>query len=459
MTASNRSGGEAVRRWLRRPRGRRGRARFVVSLVGVIALAGTLTAVLTATAGTQGDEVSLSNAQISALTEAATSCPDLRPARLAGQVMAATGFAPTAEGGIGGLTADEWEIWKPWESARPSDERASLLALAHLTCDLIGRLRVAGLPQAELWRLAMAAFAASLHEVVTVGGIPASAAEFVAAVERYTAAYERVFGTGSDRVPASDLTPRTPATPTDPASFTPSATTSASAGPATPSAPAATPARPEPPTSISFAGFPTVSNLTLNGSAEVRDNRLYLVDGPSETGSAWATTMLPTTRSFTTTFTVVGTGHPNQGLAFVIQAQGPGALGQGGEGTGYGGIRPSVVVEFDTGTSPSFGDPPGLRHVAVTLNGDASRHLVWGDPGYVLFTGEPFSAWIEYDASTKLLSVYVARAENRPAAPLITYTVDLRATLGVDRAYVGFTGATAGADHLTSLVAWSLVSG
>ena len=468
-----RAGIAVIRRWLW-PQERSGRARFVVSLVGVIALAGTLTVVVTATAATRGDEATLTNAQVSALTEAAASCPDLRPARLAGQVMAATGFTPTGNGGIGGLTADEWEIWKPWDSAQPADDRASLLALAHLTCDLIGRLRVVGLPRDELWRLAMAAFATSLHEVLSVGGTPASAAEFIAAVERYTAAYDRLLGTEPNRVtaPGPGATPATTPTSTEPSLPTPSAIepSSPTAGSVSSPAGTTTAATTEPVMSIHFSGFPNGNLFHLNGSAQVRDNRLDLADGVWANGSAWATTKLSTTQSFKTTFRSVVTGAYD-GLAFVIQADGPDALGPTGAGIGYGAvvpdaypdgtvIRPSVIVEFDTADNSSAGWDPAVRqHVAVTRDGNVAQHYVWADPQIDLDNNEPFSAWIEYDASAHVLTVYVARTERQPATPLLIFPIDLRAALGADRAWVGFTGASAVFDNRASVLAWSLISG
>jgi hypothetical protein len=473
MTARFGAGFGAIRRW--RPQVGSGRTRIIVVSAVVIALASALTMVVTATAAPRGDEVSLTNAQISALEEAAASCPDLRPARLAGQVMAATGFEPTADGGIGGLTAAEWAIWKPWESAQPSDDRASLLALAHLTCDLIGHLRVAGLPRTELWRLAMAAFASSLFDVVTIGGVPAAAAEFVAAAERYTAAYDRYFGTGPNTVPAPNPAGPTTeagtatATATDEPS-TPETVISSSAGSTTPPAITTTTVTAESTTWIYFAGFANANHLVLNGSARVRDNRLDLADGVWANGSAWATTTLPTTRSFKTAFTGVVTGA-HDGLAFVIQADGLDALGQGGAGIGYGAadpsayppdavIRPSLVVEFDTADNSSHGwDPAAPQHVAVTLNGDVSKHYVWADPQIDLDNNQPFSAWIEYDAAAHLLTVYVARNDAQPALPLLIHPIDLRAALGTDRAWVGFTAASAVYNNRASVLAWSLISG
>jgi hypothetical protein len=97
--------------------------------------------------------------------------------------------------------------------------------------------------------------------------------------------------------------------------------------------------------------------------------------------------------------------------------------------------------------------------VAVTRNGNVVQHYVWADPQVDMDNNQPFSAWIEYDATAHLLTVYVARAEHRPATPLLIFPIDLRAALGTDHVWVGFTGASAMFDYRASVLSWSLVSG
>lgn len=462
----------------RRPRSKAERARFFVSLAGVVALAATLTAVVTATAATPDYEVRLTDAQVQALTEAAASCSALQPARLAGQVMAATAFAPSAEGGVSGLTASEWEVWKPWDDAQPTDERASLLALAHFTCDLIGRIRVARLRD-DAWRLAIAAYGSSLSEVLATRGIPARAVEFVANVERYTATYDRLLNTGP-AAPVRDpsTTTTAPVATTEPTTSTPTpekssaATITATAGTATPPAIATTTTTTtrggDPGTYVVFAGFPNANHLSLNGAARVANNRLDLTEAPWTTGSAWAATTLSTTKSFTTAFTAEITGM-HDGMAFILQADGPDALGEGGAGIGYGAvvpdafpntvIRPSVAVEIDVADNSPHGWDPGVpQHLAVTRDGNVAKHYVWADAGFDLTDTQPFSVWIEYDATAHRLSVFISRDKTRPAQPLMTLSIDLRSALGADRAYFGFTAASGYREGRASVLAWSLNS-
>lgn len=476
----------AVGRWVRQL-ARPERLRVVVAIVGVLLLSAIGSLVLVAEGSTGGEAVPLTDAQRAALAEAAGSCPALTAPRLAAQIMATTGFEATAEGGIAGLTAAEWEVWKPWEGAVPTDDSASIFAVAHLTCDLAGRVRRDGVA-GDQWRLAIAAFGSSLDQVRASAGVPAAQAAFVEQVEEYAAWYDTRWPpatTAPDGVstttrpaspsPGASASPSVSADPTASASPTPSADASASAtrsvGPPTTSVPATTTTTttappPPPPLSLNFPSFGDASPLHLNGSARVLDGRLALTTGLQQAGSAWSTSTLDTSRSFTVFFRAV-ISQPTDGLAFVVQAEGPAALGGLGGAMGYSGIgdeqiRPSLAVEIDTwDNSPDGYDPAGHQHLAVTHNGDATQHLVWADPGFDMRNDQPFSVWITYDAGTRALTVYASQGTSRPAQPLFVHTIDLRGHLGSDRAYLGFTGGT-GLTNLTesreSVLSWAASS-
>ncbi|MGW0435146.1 ricin-type beta-trefoil lectin domain protein [Micromonospora sp. NPDC003197] len=127
------------------------------------------------------------------ITEAATSCPTLTPARLAGQLMEESRFvadATTARTGRGlaGLTDDEWRTWQPWPGVDQVDAEASVLALAHYLCHLMGQVRevkVGGEP----WPLAVAAYHSGMPAVLSAGGVPDDASDYVNRIERYAAWY------------------------------------------------------------------------------------------------------------------------------------------------------------------------------------------------------------------------------------------------------------------------------
>lgn len=466
-----------LRRWVRQlatPH----RLRVVVAVAGVAVLSTITSVVLVAEGATVGDEaVPLTDARREALATAAQSCPALTPARLAGQIMATTGFS--TEGGIAGLTDAEWETWKPWDDAAPDDEAANILALAHLTCDLVGNLRQDGFP-GDQWPLAVAAFASSLADVRTAGGVPAAVADYVERVEAYTDWYaEQLEGPRSSPTTTAPVTgtPTTSSPASTPAATTatttevttPPATSSTRSNPTTVSVPATTTAPPAAALlSLDYARFDDASGLYLNGSARIANGRLELTTGLQQAGSAWARTTIDTQKSFTTSFSAV-ISVPTDGLALVVQAQGPTAVGGAGGGIGYGGlidedppsfrIRPSVAIEIDTWPNSRW-DPPA-QHLAVVTDGDVMQHHAWADPGFDMRNNQPFYVWVTYEARTHRLSVYASTSGSRPASPLFTHVIDLRDHLGTDRAYLGLTAGT-GQTNLTNssetVLSWSASS-
>ena len=272
---------------------------------------------------------------VNVFTTAASSCSALTPPRLAAQVMAETGFKATPEGGIAGLTAAEWKTWRPWSAAKPSDPEASLLALAHLTCDLVGRVRLTA-TVGDPWRLAVAASRTSAASVKSAGGVPAAAAEFMAQVDAHVAYYTvapafttgmrppALAGTGNSStasaMPTVGSSPSATATPTLTSSQSPTqlptpAPTSAPTYPAPPPTQA-----PLPPTQFTFGTFGSANGLRLNGSAAVAGGQLALASGLDKSASAWSTTRIDPSRSFMTSF-AFNISKITDGIAFVIQGQ------------------------------------------------------------------------------------------------------------------------------------------
>lgn len=141
-----------------------------------------------------------------------TSCPALTGPRLAAQLMAASEFeatavSPTGEG-LAGMNAEEWKQWAPWPQAQRSDARANVLALAHQTCELIGRMRLAGV-DADHWEAAVAAERVGAEAVTGAKKIPDSAAEHVDLVAGYANWYadEPQFADGGVEAAAATSAP------------------------------------------------------------------------------------------------------------------------------------------------------------------------------------------------------------------------------------------------------------
>lgn len=198
--------------------------------------------------------------------------------------------------------------------------------------------------------------------------------------------------------------------------------------------------------------------LTLNGSATLVTSAngfsvLQLTTAQvAQTGSAFTSSSVPIDKfnvffQFRITDATSGYG-PGDGIAFVLQTKGANALGAGGGSLGYGGIAPSVAVEFDTYQNAfDIND----NHVAILRNGVMNdldpQTPPYGDPycgNYpppfgCMSDGDIWSVWIDYDGT----NLNVALADNSTTRPpnLISYPIDIPGLLGQNFAFVGFTGA------------------
>jgi hypothetical protein len=217
-------------------------------------------------------------------------------------------------------------------------------------------------------------------------------------------------------------------------------------------------------TPIDFPTFNGASkNLWRNGSADVliSSGRLHqrilrlTAGGYEQSGSAWSTHKIDVSRSFESTFKVyLHHGQPGaDGIAFLVQADGPYALGGWGGGLGYRGIRKSVAIEFDTFQNTT---DPSSNHLAVVVNGDPDHHMVSADPKIALY-GRPFQARVTYDAGTKDLKVYVQSLRaGSPEQPVLDQTIDLAVQTGATSVWTGFTGATGRALSKQDIYSWSV---
>src|SRR5689334_6215970 len=137
---------------------------------------------------------------------------------------------------------------------------------------------------------------------------------------------------------------------------------------------------------ITFNDFQSTTGLTLNGDAARSGNVLRLTPAAvGKVGSAWFNNAQTVNQGFTTKFTFQFS-QPNpagDGIAFVIQNSGAGALGGGGGSIGYGAIGPcpdgpstcsggiidSVAIEFDTFNNGAATGDPAQNHIAVQSGG------------------------------------------------------------------------------------------
>lgn len=280
------------------------------------------------------------------------------------------------------------------------------------------------------------------------------------------------------RIPGAIAAPAVPVTPLPTGTSTPPQAVAAAIqllGSGAPVAPAPPP--PPPRVRFSYPDFATPAGLRLNGSAQVQNGRLVLCHDPNTAGSAWSTTRINPKRSFVTSFTTQIT-KISDGVALVVQGQGPTALGSAGGGIGYGhrpgdatsAISPSLAIELDTWDNGPDGFDPQGQHIAVTTGGDITKHLASHTPGFSMYGDTPVDVTIAYNAVAHLLTVYAAQhtaaRTGTPAdllivdkvAPLFTYAIDLSHVVGAEKAYIGFTagtGTTSVTDAQESIAMWA----
>lgn len=180
-----------------------------------------------------------------------------------------------------------------------------------------------------------------------------------------------------------------------------------------------------------YPSFDGVTTLHLNGSAAVVTagpaNRavLRLTGGPRQRGSAWDQEKVDVTRSFGTSFYVMLDGRSGAGgIAFVLQSAGSWTL-----------ERRGVAITFDDATDEVALLPGAPTRAAVPL------------------TGSPFLGRVGYDAATQRLRAWVS-APDADEQLVVDRIVDLRARLGTDLVWAGFTGATGDSTATQDVISW-----
>jgi hypothetical protein len=203
------------------------------------------------------------------------------------------------------------------------------------------------------------------------------------------------------------------------------------------------------------------AQIVLNGSAVQMDRFLRLT--PSlriQSGSAWLANRQDVQNGFSTMFQFQMSARGDvfkdeetkdtggDGFAFVIQNEGPKAMGNPGGGMGYAGIANSLAVEFDTWDNNESGHfllrDPDDNHVSVQTRGTAKNSEFKGcslglTPNLPeLSDGEIHTVKIEYVPGT--IVVYVDDME----LPVLAVKADLSSLLALEdgKAWVGFTAAT-----------------
>jgi hypothetical protein len=212
-------------------------------------------------------------------------------------------------------------------------------------------------------------------------------------------------------------------------------------------------------------GIQNANGLQFNGSAlfSADEHIIRLNNDFSQAGSVFTTNKVSDSHWNTTFWVRLHEGtQPNiaDGFTFTLQANSSTALGIGGGGLGYQGIKNSVAIKFDVwnnegetdnSTGVFFnGSFPGLPHGPNDVNVPLNASVV------NLRDQHRKRIDISYDVSTLLLDVTITdeQHDGGPTSVHQTYTVNIPAIIGSDAVYVGFTGGTGGAYSLQDILAW-----
>lgn len=217
---------------------------------------------------------------------------------------------------------------------------------------------------------------------------------------------------------------------------------------------------------ISYADFSSVAGLTLNGSAAQVGNVLRVTPANyNQSGSTFSTSTVALTAgaSFSTYFqfrftgaggSCDGFGCGADGLTFVVQTV-SNNVGSLGGGIGYEGIPSSIGIEFDTWNNGGI-DGNSSNHLGINVAGSVNSVLRAEVTEADMNGGDIWNAWVDYNSLTGLLEARLSRSPGRPAAAMLSYSIDLADTLGVTNAFVGFTSGTGAAFANHDVLSWTL---
>jgi fibronectin-binding autotransporter adhesin len=195
------------------------------------------------------------------------------------------------------------------------------------------------------------------------------------------------------------------------------------------------------------------STWTVNTSGNVNvtaitGGSLTLTDNTGSARSAFLNTPVAINTPFSVNFTYhLGTATTGSyiadGMMFVLQNAGTGALGTGGGGLGYGGITPSIGVGFNI---YSFATPQGI---VFGQNGAISPSATTGSVNVASL--DPIQVNLNYDGSNNLvatltdLSTSLSYSATDAVGSLAGYFG------GSNTAYVGFTGGSGAGASLQTI--------
>lgn len=115
----------------------------------------------------------------------------------------------------------------------------------------------------------------------------------------------------------------------------------------------------------------------------------------------------------------------------------------------------SLSITFEPFTLQT--ESTGLGAIALLTPSFSQTPLMQVNTDLDLASGNPLTAWIDYDGITDQLSVFLADTLSRPSAPLLTYGLNLPDIVG-SRALAGFQTTTQAGEGQADLLTWDFTA-
>ena len=210
---------------------------------------------------------------------------------------------------------------------------------------------------------------------------------------------------------------------------------------------------------------PAMAQFLLNGQAiQINDTCFRLTENVLwQSGSMWSAGMMDLSQSLDVEMDMYfgdQDASGADGMVFAFQQQGTN-VGSSGAGIGYGGIIPSVGIEFDTWSNAGMSDPPE-DHIAIVKNGNTNHTMPNNLAGPVSASATStniednayHTVHIIWDAPNTTLSVWF------DGALRVTHTEDFVNTVfgGNPMVFWGLTSATGGSanEHIVCNIRFPL---
>ncbi len=195
-------------------------------------------------------------------------------------------------------------------------------------------------------------------------------------------------------------------------------------------------------------GVGWTANNNGTGGPVFTANTLVLTNGLAQAQSTFYNTLQPTNGPWTASFTylpqTIDATTLADGVTFMLQTQGPTALGPGGSGLGMAGITPSAEIEFNIYNAHVIG---------TAFETDGANSKVYMSTGAVdIASGDPIGVVLNYSGTTLTETL----TDLTTSATFSTsYTTNLQSVLGLSASLVGFTGATGDGESVQTISGFS----